>query len=89
MKIISISLCTILLIVLSILIYETVVHHNQFVETGVWDPDVVLSAIYSIVLIVSIYLSLKKKYVVGSIIAGLFILFFLIFVVIFIPTMNG
>ena len=89
MKVISLSLNTILLIVLSILIYETVVHHNQFVETGVWDPDVVLSIIYSIVLIASIYLSLMKKYVACSIIAGLFILFFLIFVMIFIPIMNS
>ena len=88
MKILSLILLAVLLVILSFLLYETIIQYNAY-KASDWNPDIVLSVIYSGSLLGSIWLYYKRRYILAVILSGVFVVLFVLFVLICIPIING
>jgi len=88
MKILSLTLLGALFFILFFLLYETVIQYNAYKACD-WNLDIVLSVIYSISLLSSIWLYNKQRYISAIILSGVFVVLFVLFVWICIPIING
>ncbi|WP_183573881.1 hypothetical protein HDF18_08570 [Mucilaginibacter sp. X5P1] len=88
MKILSLTLLAVLFVILSFLLYETVIQYNAY-KASDWNLDIVLSVIYTVSLLGSIWLYYKQKYISAIILSGVFVVLFVFFVLVCIPIMNS